>query len=301
MLGCYLDPKNDYAFRRIFGDEKREHLLRRFLNSILRLKGSRQIKHLHIADPHQLPDIDGWKENILDIRCWDQQERNFLVEMQVWDQKDFQHRALYAAAKAYIDQLKAGQGYKHLRKVTLLSILGFRFLRTPDYLANHLILDAQTGEHRLKDVDFTFLELPKFTKSEQELETIEDKWAYFLKNAHKTPLHALPAMLHEPEIEEAFEVLEKIGRNAAQKQLYDAAHMLRMDHISQIETGYEKGLEKGRRQGQQEGHQKGLQEGHEKGAKDKAIEIAKALKATGVDLATIAAASGLSQQEIKAL
>ncbi|MEM7402890.1 MAG: hypothetical protein AAF310_02565, partial [Myxococcota bacterium] len=89
----------------------------------------------------------------------------------------------------------------------------------------------------------------------------------------------------------------------------DAAHMLRMDHISQIETGYEKGLEKGRRQGQQEGHQKGLQEGHqkglqeghEKGAKDKAIEIAKALKATGVDLATIAAASGLSQQEIKAL
>lgn len=179
MLGCYLDPKNDYAFRRIFGDEKREHLLRRFLNSILRLKGSRQIKHLHIADPHQLPDIDGWKENILDIRCWDQQERNFLVEMQVWDQKDFQHRALYAAAKAYIDQLKAGQGYKHLRKVTLLSILGFRFLRTPDYLANHLILDAQTGEHRLKDVDFTFLELPKFTKSEQELETIEDKWAYF--------------------------------------------------------------------------------------------------------------------------
>ncbi|MEM7403593.1 MAG: PD-(D/E)XK nuclease family transposase, partial [Myxococcota bacterium] len=50
MLSCYLDPKNDYAFRRIFGDEKREHVLRHFLNSVLELQGDRQIKQLHIAD-----------------------------------------------------------------------------------------------------------------------------------------------------------------------------------------------------------------------------------------------------------
>ena len=142
MLGCYLDPKNDYAFRRIFGDAKREHVLRQFLNSMLRLAGERQIEQLHIADPHQLPKIKGWKENILDIRCQDQCQRHFLVEMQVWDQHDFQHRAVYAAAKAYTDQLQAGQNYQHLRKVTLLSILGFPFLETPNYLSNHLILDC---------------------------------------------------------------------------------------------------------------------------------------------------------------
>ncbi|MEM7589177.1 MAG: Rpn family recombination-promoting nuclease/putative transposase [Myxococcota bacterium] len=285
MLGCYLDPKNDYAFRRIFGDEKREHVLRRFLNSVLRLQGHEQIKHLRIADPHQLPAIEGWKENVLDIRCWDQNEHNFLVEMQVWDQKDFQYRALYAAAKAYVDQLQAGEQYKHLRKVTLLSILGFCFLETPNYLANHLILDAETGEHRLKGVDFTFLELPKFTKNEEELETIEDKWAYFLKNAHKTPLHKFPAALHEPEIEEAFEVLETIGRSATEKQLYDAAHMMRMDHVSQIETGYEKGLEKGL----------------EKGRKQEKLHIARTMRSSGMNEQVIIQITGLTREELETL
>ncbi|MEM7403537.1 MAG: hypothetical protein AAF310_06015, partial [Myxococcota bacterium] len=65
--------------------------------------------------------------------------------------------------------------------------------------------------------------------------------------------------------------------------------------------GHDEGHQKGRKTGLREGHKKGLQEGHEQGAKNKAIEIAKALKVAGVDLATIAVASGLSQQEIKAL
>ncbi|MEM7495145.1 MAG: Rpn family recombination-promoting nuclease/putative transposase, partial [Myxococcota bacterium] len=113
--GCYPDPRNDHAFRRVFGDEKREPVLRQFLNSVLRLKDEERIQHLRIADPHQVPPIEELKESILDIRCWDQHKRNFLVEMQVWDQKNFQQRALYNAAKLFVDQLGKGEDYAELR------------------------------------------------------------------------------------------------------------------------------------------------------------------------------------------
>ena len=145
MLGCYLDPKNDYAFRRIFGDDKREHVLRHFLNSVLELVGDRQIKRLRIADPHQVPKLKDHKETILDVRCKDQRGCEFIVEMQVSDQRDFEHRAVYYVAKSFVNQLKKGEDYTQLRKVTLLSILDFPFLESPDYLSTHLILDKKTG------------------------------------------------------------------------------------------------------------------------------------------------------------
>ncbi|MEM7494806.1 MAG: PD-(D/E)XK nuclease family transposase [Myxococcota bacterium] len=46
----------------------------------------------------------------------------------MWNQKNFQQRALYNAAKLFVDQLGKSEDYAELRKVTLLSILNFPFL-----------------------------------------------------------------------------------------------------------------------------------------------------------------------------
>ena len=285
MLGCYLDPKNDYAFRRIFGDAKREPLLRRFLNSLLELKGEGQIERLHIADPHQIPRLKDSKETVLDVRCIDQRGREFIVEMQMLDQHDFEHRALYYVAKSFVGQLKRGDKYTQLRKVTLLSILDFAFLRNPHYLATHLILDKKTGEHKLKDFEFAFLELTKFHKPEQELQSLEDQWIYFLKHADQTPLRAIPSSLHNPDIEEAFGVLEEIGRNKHQTQLYDKAEMDRMDRLAQMDKRYEKGHQEGRQEGRQEEKQ----------------QIARAMRAKGLDEAMITEITGLTPEQLRAL
>ena len=261
MLGCYLDPKNDYAFRRIFGDSKREPLLRRFLNSILELKGDMQIEHLRLADPHQVPKLKDYKETVLDVRCIDQRGREFIVEMQLLDKNDFEQRVLYYVAKSFVRQLKKGEKYTKLRKVTLLSILDFVFLENPHYLATHLILDKKTGEHKLKDFEFAFLELKKFNKPESALQTLEDKWIYFLRNAHRTPLRGIPSSLQDPDIEEAFEILEEIGRSEQQTMLYEKAEMDHRDHLARMDKKFEEGLAQGHQQGLMEGEKKG----HEKG------------------------------------
>ena len=285
MLGCYLDPKNDYAFRRIFGDEKREHVLRHFLNSVLQLQDDRRIQQLRIADRHQVPKMESNKETVLDVNCTDQKGREFIVEMQVGNRGDFEHRALYYVAKSFVRQLKKGEGYNKLRKVTLLSILDFHFLDSPDYLSTHLILDKKTYEHKLKDFEFAFLELPKFKKQEHELETVEEKWAYFFRHAHKTPLNRIPDVLHEPDIEEAFEILEEIGRSELETRLYDKAEMDRMDRNAQMKTKYEEGLK--------EGEEKGLQRGKQ--------QIARTMRAAGMDTQTAAQMTGLTVQEVEAL
>ncbi|MEM7402997.1 MAG: hypothetical protein AAF310_03145 [Myxococcota bacterium] len=98
-------------------------------------------------------------------------------------------------------------------------------------------------------------------------------------------------------LSQAAEKLNVLKLSDAQRRSYDRYIERPADEQSYYESTYVRGHD----EGHQKGLQKGLQEGHEQGAKNKAIEIAKALKAAGVDLATIAATSGLSQQEIKAL
>ncbi|MEM7496221.1 MAG: PD-(D/E)XK nuclease family transposase, partial [Myxococcota bacterium] len=210
----------------------------------------------------------------------------------------------------FVDQLGKGEDYTELREVTLLSILDFSFLASKNYLSDHMIIDPVTGEHRLKDLGFTFLQLPEFLKKEEELVTLEEKWVYFFKHARETPVGRIPATLRAvPEIEEAFAVLEEIGLDRHELELYRKADMARRDRASQLETSYDKGRKKGLaegekkglKKGREEGREEGLAEGEKKGEHRKAVEIARAMRSLGVDVDVIARATGLSGGDVKPL
>lgn len=49
------------------------------------------------------------------------------------------------------------------------------FKQNPDYATRHLLLDEKTNEHHFQDFELNFVELPKFTKTLEELEDIKDK------------------------------------------------------------------------------------------------------------------------------
>ena len=79
----FLDPTNDLAFTKIFGNEKKKHILISFLNSVLRLPVNEQITDVRLLNPKQAPHLPGAKETILDVRCHDQTGAEYIVEMQV--------------------------------------------------------------------------------------------------------------------------------------------------------------------------------------------------------------------------
>ena len=56
-----------------------------------------------------------------------------------------------------------------------------------------------------------------------------------------------------------------------------------------------------REEGRFEGHEKGLAEGLAEGAKNKAIEVARFLKASGSAIALIMGATGLTKEEIDSI
>ena len=186
-LSKFLDPKNDFAFKKIFGTEKNKDILIHFLNDMLVLPEGRKIESVVFLKPSQDPEISYQKQSLVDVLCADHEGRQYIVEMQVAKFEGFEKRAQYYAAKAYSGQLNIGENYKKLKEIIFLAITDFvMFPKKLEYKSDHVILDKHSYQHDLKDFSFTFLELPKFNKDMNELSTMVEKWAYFFKHAHHT-------------------------------------------------------------------------------------------------------------------
>ncbi len=203
----FADVKNDIAFRKIFGNENKKEILISFLNAVLKLEGTRQITWVEILNPYQLPIVLGAKSTILDVKAKDKSGNEYIVEMQVTDKIGFAKRMVYYSAKSYSAQLNIGENYYQLKPTIFIGILNFVFLEGDNYLSRHLIgrhsaLDAETGEHKLKDLDFNFIELPKFNKTEKELQSLVEKWVYFIKNAEN--LTVIPPDLDDEGLKSAY-------------------------------------------------------------------------------------------------
>src|SRR4029079_7956488 len=152
MFSKYLDPKNDVAFKKIFGTEKNKDILIHFLNDMLTFKEKSPIREVTFLQPVQNPDIASKKTSIVDILCSDEKGNQYIVEMQVAKEKGFEKRAQYYASKAYISQSIKGGEYHDLKEVIFLAISDFvMFPQKPDYKSDHVILDKKSHENDLKD------------------------------------------------------------------------------------------------------------------------------------------------------
>jgi len=287
----FADPKNDLAFKKIFGNEKHKEILISFLNATLDFKNKKEIVDVRLANPYQVPKIPELKETILDIKATNKEGEKFIVEMQKKDLGDFTKRSLYYTSKAYVSQLDKGTDYSRLKKVYFIGILNFKIFDNKNYISRHLITNQETNSHDLKDFEFTFLELPKFHKKLEELETILDKWTYFLKYAQD--LTIVPKEYENIEVfQEAFEIATQTVWNKKELEVYDYMLLKEFDEINALRTAEKKGIEKG--------IEKGMQKGAEQGAKTKAIEIAKNLLDV-LDDETISLKTELSIDDIKRL
>ena len=113
-IAKFLDPKNDFAFKRIFGTERNKDILVHFLNDMLTFRGNSKIIDVQFLKPSQDPDIVSRKQSIVDVLCIDEEGRQHIVEMQVARTKGFEKRAQYYAARAYAGQMQPGQDYEDL-------------------------------------------------------------------------------------------------------------------------------------------------------------------------------------------
>jgi predicted transposase/invertase (TIGR01784 family) len=291
MLSKFLDPKNDVAFKKIFGTEKNKDILIHFINDMINFKEDGPIKEVAFLKTLQDPEIAAKKMSMVDILCKDEKGNQYIVEMQVAKEKGFEKRAQYYAAKAYISQAHNGGKYSHLKKVIFLAIANFvMFPNKQDFKSDHRIKDDKTHEIDLKDFSFTFLELPKFQKNIEELDTIVDKWMYFFKHAEETSEQDLHKIIgHDLIIERAYDELNRFSWNEVELLTYDQAEKYEGAYNASMEQKFDEGVAKGKKEG--------LVEGIEKRNK----EIALTMLSKGMDLEIVAMVTGLSKENIKDL
>lgn len=277
----FVDPKTDIAFKKIFSNEAHKEILQEFLNEILILESP--IASLEILNPYQVPKLYELKLTSLDIKAKDQLNREFLIEMQVGREDWFCQRAMYYSAKSYSSQLKIGGNYQELHPVIFLGILNFQAFEHERYFTRHVILDVESKEHHLKELEFNFVELTKFNKSENELETTAEKWLYFLKQAGT--LDHIPENTNSPVLQTAYEMAEQHKWSRDELEVYESQMM---------EVHRRKNIE-------QTAWKEGLEQGLEQGALLEKQAIAKGMLTKGLDLETISELTGLTSTEIKQL
>lgn len=307
MLSKFLDPKNDFAFKKIFGTPKHKDILIHFLNDMIDFKDNAIIQTVSFLKTSQDPDVAYAKQSIVDVLCTDQQGRQYIVEMQVARSDAFVKRAQYYAAKAYVSQMNKGEAYQDLKEIIFLAITDFvMFDHKPEYKSDHVILDKNSHVQDLKDFYYCFLELPKFKKKISELTTIVEKWAYFFKHASNTKEADLQKIIgNDQVIGQAYEALNQfswkeedlLGYERETKREMDAQSILKV----KLQDATLKGKTEGRAEGRAEGIAEGKAEGIAEGAKQASAQIAQNLLAQGVDSQQVQAATGLSVEEISAL
>jgi predicted transposase/invertase (TIGR01784 family) len=277
----FVDPKTDIAFKKIFGNDAHKSILIEFLNEILELDAP--IVSVTINNAYQVPRLKGLKETTLDVKATDKLKREFIVEMQVEKESAFVKRAVYYSAKSYSQQLKKAQKYHLLKPVIFLGILNFSIFEHDDVISRHLILNKKTQQHDLKDLEFNFIELPKFTKSESELETPAEKWIYFLQ--HADDLDRVPENTNIPALQEAYEVAAQHTWTREELDIYEAQEFKIAVNENVIQTAMMDGIAKGR----------------EEGALFEKQTIAKGMLAEGLSIEMISKLTGLSDIEIEEL
>ncbi|QOD38039.1 Rpn family recombination-promoting nuclease/putative transposase [Candidatus Wolbachia massiliensis] len=316
-LSKFLDPKNDIAFRRIFGTEKNKDILIHFLNDILGLTGKDEIKEIEFLSTIMDAEIASKKQSIVDVLCRDENGVQVIVEMQVAKTKGFEKRAQYYAAKAYSRQADKGEQYQDLKEIIFIAIADcILFPDKSEYKSKHTIRDENTNAHDLKDFYFTFIELPKFPKTkEDQLENIVEKWIYFFKYADETSETELEKIIgSDAIIEKAYEELNRFNWSEKEfiayeqeiKRIRDEKAVLAQKLDDATEKGRHQGREEGRKEGREEGikigEEMGIQIGQERGRaegrRERDIEVAKNLLKAGVSADIISQTTGLSHDEI---
>lgn len=259
MRAVFADPKTDLIFKKIFGTHEHKHLLIDLLNALLELDEAHRLADIEYLSPEQLPPRHDLKLSVLDVKCVDVRGTRYVVEMQVIQVEGFQKRIVYNACKAYSSQLGKGEDYPQLNDVIALTVCNF--ILWPDrqdgggpyrvpMLSRWRIQEQHGGERGLPEMQYVFLELPKYPAGKSPETTIE-KWAWLFREAPN--LQRIPDVLAEKPYVEALDVARRNNLSEDEETEYERAKMAEQDFRGGLSFAEKRGREEGRQEGLRQG------------------------------------------------
>ncbi len=291
MTSKYINPFTDFGFKKIFGEEANKDLLLDFIQTLLPEK--KNILSITYLKTEQLGRAASERKAIFDLYCENDKGEKFIVELQRAEQDYFKERSIYYATFAIQEQAQKGKWDYNWQGVYTIAIMDFSFHNsTHNNVKTQVVLYDEENKVVFSDkLKFVYLEMAKFNKTIDELESHYDKWLYLLKNL--AFLDEIPAKLREKAFQKVFQIAEIAKYNPKERQSYENSLKYYRDMENSLDLKYAKGL--------QEGKEEGLKEGKEEGLKEGLLLTARNMKSEGFSPAQIAKVTGLTENEIEAL
>ena len=266
----YISLLTDFGFKRIFGTAINKDLLICFLNSLF--DGKQVVKDVSYLNPEHVGDVYTDRKAIFDVYCEGENGEKFIVEMQNAYQTYFKDRSLFYSTFPIREQaalLNFDMNEEAFEKEKI----------------RHSVQLCDTATHKVfyDKLEFIYVEIAKFNKSLEELETLYDKWLYALKNLYK--LTQRPKELCDKVFDRLFEEAEIAKFTPQELREYEASKISYRDIKNSVDTA----------------KREGIAEGMEKGMEKKSHEIAKKMLTKGMDEATVMEITGLPAELIQQL
>ncbi len=271
----YVNPYTDFGFKKLFGTEINKDLLISFINSLLH--GREVVKDLTYLNTEHLGTSEADRRAVFDVYCENEKGEKILVEMQRGEQQFFKDRTLFYTTFPIREQQVIKDWDYQLKSIYIIGILNFTFDKDNDDYYHHEVqlLDNQTKEVFYDKLTFIYLEMPKFNKTEDELNGMFEKWLFVLRNLSR--LMERPKALQERAFTKLFEAAEIAKFTKTEYDNYEESLKVYRDWKNMIVTEKKISREEERK------------------------EIAKEMKADNEPIAKIMKYTKLSEEEINQL
>jgi predicted transposase/invertase (TIGR01784 family) len=294
----YLNLLTDFGFKRVLAQRESKNLLINLLNAIL--KDREQIVSILYLLTEQLGKRRKDRRAIYDIYCENERGERLIIEMQVGKQLYFMDRCLFYATFPIQAQAKRGKWDYKLKPTYHIAILDFVHDEgSDDYINRYSLMNEKTHKQISDKLNFITIELPKFKKTIEELESDLDFWLYCFCN--------LPAMKERPAkikgviFDQLFEIVDMNNLTSEEMEGYKKSVAEYEDVQLMMECSLVEGMQKGMQKGVLRGRREGMTKGMQKGKRDAMGKIAKNLLKMKLSMADIAKATGLTMKQIQQL
>jgi predicted transposase/invertase (TIGR01784 family) len=274
-----LNILNDFAFQKVLGEKGDEPQLLAFLNAALERTGKGNLKSVEILESKDLPaEITGGKAGKLDVLASIPGGSLVNIEVQIKNQYNIEKRSLYYWNRKYAWNFRAGSDYTDLVPVIAINIVDFGLFPIEDFHTSYHLWEDEHKEFMLTDAcEIHFLDMVKFRKiKEYNLEDPLQRWlVYFDRHSPGELVEEVVKM--DRAIQLAQDKLEMITRDPELLRAYERYEKAASDWTT------------------------GINGARRKGERNKAIEVAKSLKAMGDPVDKIALVTGLDIEAVSRL
>ena len=279
--GKEISLRNDDVFKIALGKNENVHLLKDFLQAILK----REITNIVVKTEVTLDKtVKNSKECRLDLLAEIDNKEQINVEIQNSNKYNTVSRSLYYGSTLYRNSLKEGEDYNKAKRTVVIMILDYNEFKDGTYHEVARMKRDYNNEIITDKVEYHYIQLPKFIETVKEIKTDEEMWiAYISNQLDKEEKGELIRM--KKSIEEINAIVDEVMND---KDVYDALTIRELNEYDRkAALSYAK--------------EKGEAEGMEKGERKSKIEMAKLMLKDNKDVEEIKKYTGLTEEELENL